>query len=175
ATLFVKVFAPLGAAVNDINTTIIAATAATTINTVVAPAVVNNTDNTTVIAGQVRLVKTQALDINCDGYSDTGAPADSYTAGYTSADLSADPYACIRYKVVATNDGTADVTSLIVSDSTPANTKYHFNGATTSAAATTKGTITAPANGVAGTISATIGTLTPAASATVTFGVRIDQ
>jgi len=179
ATLFVKVFAPLGAAVNDINTTTIDATASTTINGVATPPVVFNTDNTTVIAGQVRLTKTQALDANCDGYSDAGVGL-----GYTTADLQADPGACVRYRVVATNDGSADVTTLVVSDSTPANTTYH--GATDAActatvavntspsANTTVGSITAaPACGVAGTITATVGTLTPAQSSTIEFGVRI--
>jgi len=176
-TLFVKVFSPSGSAVNDINATTITATAATVINTIPAPAAVFNTDNTTVIAGQVRLVKTQALDANCDGYSDAGAPADNYTAGYSTANITAKPGACIRYSVKATNEGSANVTGLIVSDSTPANTTYHFNAATTSAAAVTGAgsvnTITAPTNGNAGTISANIGTLTPTAFGTVTFGVQI--
>ena len=35
-------------------------------------------------------------------------------------------------------------------------------------------TITAPATGNAGTISATIGTLTPSASVVLTFGVKIN-
>ena len=174
ATLFVKVFAPLGAAVNDINTTTITATAATAINAVAAPAAVSNQDNTTVIAGQVRLVKTQALDALCDGYADTA---------FSTADLQGNPGQCIRYQVVATNAGTADVTSLVVSDSTPANTTYHAAtdagctanvGAAPVAASTTVGTVTAtPACGAAGTISINVGTLTPTQSATIQFGVRI--
>ena len=123
ATLFVKVFAPLGAAINDINTSTITATITgdITINGTItaAPAAVSNDDNTTVIAGQIRLVKTQALDATCDGVSDAGAGV------YTNIDLQAKPGECVMYKVVATNDGTSDVTALVVSDSTPENTKYH--------------------------------------------------
>jgi hypothetical protein len=41
-------------------------------------------------------------------------------------------------------------------------------------ASTTVGTITNPANGGAGTIVATVGTLAPGQSAVITFGVQIN-
>jgi hypothetical protein len=41
-------------------------------------------------------------------------------------------------------------------------------------ASTSQGSITAPLNGVAGTISATVGTLAPGQSAVVKFGIRIN-
>ncbi len=153
ATLFVKVFAPLGAAVGAINTTTVVATYPTGTATA--------TDTSTVIGGQVTLVKKQALDATCDGLADTA---------FALTIISAKPGECVRYEITATNAGTSNVTGLVVSDATPTSTTYHI----TVPAATTVGTITAPASGAAGTISATVGTLTPNQFAVVTFGVRID-
>ena len=153
--LFVKVTAPLGAAIGVINST----TATVTFPTGTAVA----TDTTTVIGGQVTLTKLQALDANCDGVADSAFSTTSITTG-------AVPGACVRYQITATNVGTSNATVLVVSDATPSNTTYHA----TVPAATTIGTVTAPAGGSVGTISATVGTLTPGQSAVVTFGVRID-
>ena len=153
--LFVKVFAPSNAPVGAIDTTTVTATYPT--GTAVA------TDNSTVIGGQVTLSKLQALDANCDGTAETAFSLAVITTG-------ANPGACIRYQIIATNVGTTNVTGLVVSDATPTATTYHI----TVPAATTVGTITAPAGGATGTISATVGTLTPGQVATVTFGVRID-
>ena len=73
-----------------------------------------------------------------------------------------------------------------ISDATPANTVYDdgsrnsaggtcATGAVDAEAKTTVGTITAPTCNSAGTIKSTIGTLTPSATATVTFGVMINN
>jgi trimeric autotransporter adhesin len=167
ARLFVKVIAPNSATSGAVNTATITATTTGALNGVAAPAVVQVTDTTTVIAGQVRLVKEQALDATCDGVPDTAYSQTNITTG-------AVPGACIRYRITATNDGAANVSSLVVSDSTPANTVYNNGGGGAGAAASTVGTITAPANGATGTVQATIGTLAPAQSAVVTFGVRIN-
>ena len=163
--LLVKVTALSGVGIGVVNTTTLTATTTGSINGVAAPSVVIATDATTVIAGNLVLVKAQALDAACDGTADTAYSTVTITTG-------AIPGACIRYQITATNNGNANVTGLVVSDSTPASTTY----SSTIAAATTLGTVTAaPANGAAGTISATVGTLTPSASAVLTFGVRIDQ
>ncbi len=166
ARIFVKVLAPGSAAVGDVNTTTINVTVNGTINGTAAPTVTSVTDVTTVINGQVRLSKEQALDANCDGVPDTA---------YSSANISvgAVPGACIRYRIVAENDGTANITSLVVSDATPTRTTYHTAGGT-AGAATSVGTIAAPANGTSGTVTATIPTLTPGQTAVITFGVRIN-
>jgi trimeric autotransporter adhesin len=119
-----------------------------------------------VIAGQVRLVKEQALDANCDGTPETAYTLSNITTG-------AVPGACIRYRITGTNDGTATVTGLIISDSTPAATVYN-TGAGTAPATTTVGTITAPTNGTTGTVQATVGSLAPLATVVVNFGVRIN-
>jgi trimeric autotransporter adhesin len=165
AKIFVKLIAPASAALGAVNTATITVTTNGVINTIVAPAPSTATDTTTVIAGQVRLVKEQALDANCDGTPDTA---------YTQANISAGaiPGACIRYRITGTNDGSAAVASLIISDSTPANTVYNTGGGT-AAAATSVGTVTAPASGVSGTVQATVGALAPLGTVVVTFGVRI--
>ncbi len=152
-TLFVKVTSPNGAAVGTLDTT----TARAGYNATFATA----QDDSTVIAGQLRLVKQQALDATCSG-----------TPGaYTQANITvgAVPGACVSYQVTATNSGVSNITSVVVSDATPAFTVYFNNPA----ASTTVGSIAAPANGTAGTITATVGTLTPSQSAVITFSVKI--
>ena len=119
-------------------------------------------DQTTVIAGELRLLKEQALDANCDGVADTGFVQSNITTG-------AIPGSCVIYRITATNAGTSNVTSVVVSDATPSFTVYN----NVPPASTTVGTISAPANGTAGTISATVGTLTPGQSAVVIFAVKI--
>jgi uncharacterized repeat protein (TIGR01451 family) len=163
ATLFVKVFAPSGAAAGAVDTATLSATTSGVINGVAAPAAAVATDSTTVVAGQVNLVKAQALDAACDGTPDTAYGTGNISSG-------AIPGACVRYQITATNVGAANVSSVVVSDATPANTTYTSAGP----AATTAGTVTAPANGASGTIQASVGTLTPGQSAVITFGVRIN-
>jgi uncharacterized repeat protein (TIGR01451 family) len=176
ARFFMKVFAPAGAAIGDIDTTTLTATTANGTYTSTVPAVSSAQDTSQVIAGQVRMEKTQALDVACDGTPD---------AAFSSATISAAPGVCIRYQIVATNDGTAAIASLVASDSTPANTTYDDGsrnsaqgacgtGAADAPAATTQGTITAPACNSTGTVQATVGTLNPSQSVTITFGVMIN-
>lgn len=160
-TLFVKVFAPGGAAAGAQDTATLTATASGTIAGAAAPAPAVATDGTTVIVGQVRLEKSQALDADCNGVPDTA---------FDTVDITASPDACVRYRIVASNDGVANVTAVTVSDATPANTTYSAS----IPAATTVGTVTAPEPGSSGTIQAAVGTLTPGQAAEVTFGVRIN-
>lgn len=152
-TMFVKVTAPSGAAVGAIDTT----TARAGYNATFATA----QDQTTVIAGELRLVKAQSLDATCSGVAGTFVQT-NITAG-------AVPGACVIYQITATNAGTSNITNVVVSDATPAFTVYRNNPP----ASTTVGTIVAPANGTAGTISATVGTLTPGQSAVIVFAVKI--
>lgn len=163
ATLFVKVIAPPGAAVGASDTATLTLTTTGAINTVAAPASVSVTDTLSVIASQVTLVKQQALDADCNGVADGSFAIGTLTSG-------AVPGACVRYEITATNAGGSDITSLVISDATPVNTTYHA----TVAAASTVGSVSAPANGAVGTVAATVGTLTPTQTAVLTFGVRID-
>jgi trimeric autotransporter adhesin len=165
ARIFVRVNAPVSANLGDNNVVTTTATVTGVINTIAAPTVAPVTDSTTVIAGQVRLLKEQALDANCDGVADGAFQQTPITTG-------AIPGACIRYRITIENQGTSAVTTLVVSDATPANTTYHI---TVPAAITGAGnSVTAPAGGSTGTVQATIPTLAASAIQTLTFGVRID-
>src|SRR5262245_841520 len=161
--VFVNVFSPAGAALGSVNVTTLSATTTNVGYASPAPPVANASDNTTVINGQLQLVKQQVLDVTCDGLAD---------GAYTLANLTvgAVPGACLRYQITVTNVGTATVNNVVVSDATPPNTTYSG----TVAGSTTVGGIATPANGAAGTITATIGTLGPGQSAVVEFGIRIN-
>ena len=162
--LLVKVTASSGVGIGVVDTSTLTATTAVAINGAAAPAAVNATDTTTVISGNIVLFKEQALDANCDGVADTAYGVATITTG-------AVPGACIRYRVTATNNGSANVISLVLSDATPVVTTYI---STNPAVTVPASAITAPVTGTAGTISANIGTLTPSASVVLTFGVKIN-
>lgn len=174
ASLLLKVFAPAGAGLGDINTTSLTATTSGAISGAAAPAAASATATSSVISGQVTLTKVQALDATCDGTADASYALTTITTG-------AVPGACILYQVTATNVGTADVTGLVVSDSTPENTVYNAGtdcpttgGA--SVAATTVGTVTStPSQCSSGTVSVNVGALTPGQAAVITFGVQINR
>jgi uncharacterized repeat protein (TIGR01451 family) len=175
--LFVKVLSPASAAAGDINTSSLTATVTGLINLVAAPAAAIAVDNTTVIVGQVLLSKTQALDANCDGISDAGAGLGFSNASITTG---AKPGACVLYQITATNVGTANVTTVVISDATPANTTYNTGAVcpaagTVVAASTIVGAVvTPPTNCAAGTISVAVPTLTPGQTGVVSFGVQIN-
>ncbi len=162
--LFVKVLSPANAAAGDINTSNLTATVTGIATALVVP------DTTTVIVGQVTLTKQQALDANCDGIPD--AAFSNATIGATATpNLGAIPGACLMYQVTATNVGVAPVLSVVISDAVPANTTYFA----TPVAALSVGTLTAvPVAGATGTFSASVGTLNPAAAATLSFSVKIN-
>jgi trimeric autotransporter adhesin len=171
--LFAKVTAPLTATTGQTNTTTITVEWDAGAETTFA------TDITTVISGVLNLIKDQALDAACDGTPD---------AAYGPGPITARPGQCVRYRITATNNGTANVTSVVVSDSSPANAVFNTGGTCFPAgapgsfgAATTLGTVaTIPAGAAANcaaavTVNATIGTLTPLQAAEVTFGMQVNQ
>lgn len=163
-TIFDKVYAPAGGNAGDIDITTVTVTTTNGTGLGSAPATVSATDSTTVVVGNLQLVKEQALDAACNG---TGS---SYTQGNITT--GAVPNACLRYRITITNIGGATATSVVVSDATPTYTLYDTAGGA-APAATTVGSVTAPANGATGTVVATVGTLAPGASAVLTFNVRI--
>lgn len=110
------------------------------------------------------LVKTQALDANCDGVADTAFAATPITTG-------AVPGACIRYTIVGTNKGVTTINVVVMTDTIPTHTTYHAGAA----ANTLLGSILAPLAGLVGNVTATVGNLTPGQSNTMVFGVKIDQ
>ncbi|MFG6414945.1 beta strand repeat-containing protein [Roseateles sp. DC23W] len=163
ARLFVKTSAPAGATSGATNITTLSAALAGVNGGAAAPMAATATDTSTVIVSQVTLFKTQALDAGCDGTADTAFSPVAITSG-------AAPGGCIRYEITATNVGPVAVTSLVVSDATPAYTTY----SATVPASATAGTVTAPAGGGRGTLQTSVATLAPGASVVLRFGVRID-
>ena len=161
-TLIVKVTAPASASPGLADSTVLTVSVTGTISSIPAPAATIATDATTVVGSQVTLTTTQALDANCDGVADTVFSVNAITTG-------ALPGGCVRYTVTALNAGPNAVTGLVITNATPPLTTYHA----TVPAATTIGTVTAPAGGASGSVQATVGSLAPGQSVAMTFGVRI--
>jgi uncharacterized repeat protein (TIGR01451 family) len=163
-TLLDNVFAPAGATNGTVNVTTVTVTHATA-----APGGVSVTDTSTVVSGDLQIVK-EHRTAACDG-SSFGA--------YTQAALPAQlPGACVQYRIVATNSGAANLTSLTVSDSTPAFTTLETGACTVAAARSDAGAVTTGGTAVdeaAGTVTATVATLPPLVSMTLTFCVQINQ
>lgn len=157
--LFVKVFAATGvtAGTTDIRT-LTAAPAATCGVTALTV-----TDTSTIVTGNIRLLKTQALDVSCSGSVSA--------ASFTTTQLSAKPAQCVCYKVKASNEGTAAVTSVLISDTTPSYTKLLVPSAPTCSTGTVGG-ITS--NGSVGAVTCSAATLEAGASTTMDFCVKID-
>ena len=131
--------------------------------------VLTNTDLTTVTAGQVRLVKDQYL-ANC-------ANGTAISGTYTQATVSAKPGECVRYRIVATNEGNATVTNVVISDNTPSYTT--LKAVTTSGTESPKATNATlggiSADGTTGTVSATQSSLAPNATSSLEFVIKVDE
>ena len=175
--LTATVFAPTSASASDVDTLTIAATDTTT------GAVAAAQDQSQVVAGQVRITKTVAVDIDCDNIADTGF-AETQTG-------QVEPGQCVIWQVVAENQGTADALKVVVSDAVPAFTtflagslQYCVNTAC-APAAVTDGAADDAGEHVAGNVSfyigagsdpatGTGGTLVSGDQATVRFAVTVD-
>jgi uncharacterized repeat protein (TIGR01451 family) len=177
-SLLHRVIAPSGAAPASVYTATITVTTANGSYTIPAPAPAVATDSTTVIAGNLTLVKEQALDANCDGTPEFVAPITSWTQG----NLSAKPDECVLYRVTVTNVGAADATNVVVSDTTPTFTTISRIPAVVSGHADSRIVPPVLAVGATGPIKAHMGatatdaqggTLGAGQSAVITFGVRI--
>lgn len=161
--LLVKVFAPAGAAAGsaDVVTLVASSTCAGA-----ATASGRVSDASTVITGQVRLVKMQAIDHNCDGTPSLPSPdptARNTGTAYAATPMQALPGECILYRVIATNEGLGSVTALSLIDSQPAYTLFSAGPVCSVGSAS----YAAPSYSCTGI------TLAPAATATLDFRVRI--
>jgi len=164
--LLVRVFAPGGASAGATDTATVTATFTDPAPNCGAPSA---TDISTVITGQIRVLKTQAADIACDGTAD---------AAFAATPLSLKPGQCIVYQVVATNEGTAPITNIAINDAAPAFTS--LTGATQPANQCVSTGVTGTALAYAQTATAVscgsaANTVAPAGTATLTFAVRINQ
>jgi len=150
----IKVFAPAGAAAGAVDVVSVYLTdACGTVSNVF-------TSTTTVLTGQVRLEKKQALDVACDGTAD---------GAYTANQLNAKPGECIMYQVIGINQGLGSITNLTIEDSLPAYTDQY--PVATGNPTCSMGT----AAYVAPTFSCSGITLTPSSSVTATFSVKVQQ
>jgi trimeric autotransporter adhesin len=133
------------------------------------------TDITNVLAGQIRLVKMQAVSL-WNGASCDAAPAAGLPGTYSMGTQSQKPGQCIWYKIVATNEGDAPVSSVIINDATPSYTTYAGGGTCTAMASVTGvAALTEPASGSAGFVKCDKWTTVPAAATTqLEFAVRIN-
>lgn len=157
--VFVKVFASTGASAGVVDIRTLTVTPAAACN-VSAQTV---TDTSTIVTGNIRLLKTQALDSSC-----SGAPSSS---SFAITQLSAKPAQCVCYKVQASNEGSATVTSVLISDTTPSYTKLLSPAAPTC----TNGTIGGiSSNGAVGAVTCSASTLEAGASTIMQFCVKID-
>ncbi len=188
-TLWVKVNVPAGAAAPTQNVTTLTATPTAVVSTIAHAAMIN-TDTTNVQSGTLQLTKEQALDLNCDGDTlDTvGAltevPFQSFLlpAVQATGNLVGDaiPGSCILYRITATNLGNVNVTSVVINDVVPVNTKLESTPAmpipaiSGTPALAGPPTVTAPADGGIGNISTSAFTITPSGNAVLTFGVKVN-
>ena len=167
ARLLVKVQAPSGASSGEVNALTITATDPVGTCGTTAPI----DDTTTVLAGQIRLDKFQALSTwngtSCD------------TAGaYSKLAMTQKPGDCVWYRVIATNEGDANVTNVVINDATPTFTTFAGGGACTNSVGVTG---TATISGAGSTVGSTGAvrcstwtTVPPSATTQLEFAVRIN-
>lgn len=167
-TIFDKVIAPSGAVPGSVNATTVTVTTTNGTYIIAVPAPTVAVDSTTVIAGNLTLVKEQALATSTAGVC--GAPGT-----YGIGTLSAKPGDCVYYRITATNVGSANATLVVVSDVTPTFTTINTTATMQIGAAAATAATATPVVGATGAISANIGTLLPAQAAVVIFSVKLDQ
>lgn len=166
--LLVKVFAPGGATSGSASQATVTVTFPAGATSCGTP---STTDLSTVVSGQIRLNKTQALDALCDGTPDTAFSAAAIAA--------AKPGQCVIYNVVAENQGTSIITNLSMTDSVP--TWTTLTGAVQPATQCVSTGITPAFTGAnygstasAVTCGSAANSVNPGGTATLTFSVRIN-
>jgi uncharacterized repeat protein (TIGR01451 family) len=119
----------------------------------------------------ITLIKTQALDTNCDICGGT--------CSFVQTQLNGSPGHCLRYRIVATNKG-AEITNLVIKDFIPTYTTYSCTPAPTlkdGIAGPPIGSISAPSCGSAGTqvIATVADPIATNGQAVLEFEVKIDE
>jgi len=106
--LDVKVFAPTNAPLNAVDTFTINAT---NIDTAADAPSTSVDDLTTIINGNVELLKTVAVDNDCDGTADT--PFEE------TQSVGVEPDQCAIWQVTAENKGSVNANNVVITDATP--------------------------------------------------------
>lgn len=160
-TVFVRVFAPASAtSATPANVSTLVATYNVTLNA-------SATDTTSVTDGLV-LQKGQKT-VSCSN----AGPHSGFTTAAIAAGPATAPGQCLAYEVTATNTTAQAITVITVSDTVPANTvlKTSCGAPAASGGATVGGTAT---DGSAGTVTASLASLSPGASFAMSFCVQIN-
>jgi trimeric autotransporter adhesin len=164
-------FSPSGAANGVTNATTITATVGgTPVGTV--------TDTTSITVSDIGLVKEQR-EVTCAGGA-AGVAAAGVNGTWVAGNLpgKTNPGACIQYRITATNSGSAAVTGLVISDTTPNYTTYNTAACTASAntgTVTTPTVATAPANGATGNVASSSAAVPSLGTVQLVFCVKVDS
>jgi len=177
--ILVKIFVPSTASNGTINTSVVTVTANqddldTAADTCTGTVVTDfSTDVTTANDADAVIIKSQALDADCDGTEDV-------TDSFVTTSFEVDPQQCVLYQLETTNTGVERMLNLVINDLTPAFTTY-LKAA--EACVVNDGTATtceatpwpnAPADGGTGIISVTIPSLEPGGDITLNFGIQVE-
>jgi len=162
----VKVFSPGGAAVGATDNATITVTFPTGADSCGTP---TSTATTTVVTGQIRVLKTQAVDTVCTAAVGT----------QVSNNLVAKPGQCVVYQVTATNQGNATVSNLTVNDAVPSYTSLHATQPATQCVSSNVSPAMSNANYSAANNAVRCGsasnTMQPGGTMTLTFQVQINN
>jgi len=107
--LLVSVFAPATAPAGQVD---VLTLDATNVSSVAGGPSTSVSFQSDVINGQVRLTKTAAVDVGCDGLA--------LSAFQAVQNTEVEPEDCIVWRVVAENQGDVDATNVVITDSAPA-------------------------------------------------------
>jgi uncharacterized repeat protein (TIGR01451 family) len=172
----VRVYAPGGANVGDTSDVTVTVTDvdSTGATTQIAPngcGTQSNVDTSTVVAGSVVVKKTQNKTTGtCVGQT-------TYPVLTSDAAQSAAPGDCLYYQVVVTNNGSAPVTNVSVTDNAPAYTTLSTAPAPTCASTGLTGTAAALSNPTSTSVScgSTANELAPGGTLTLQFAVELNK
>lgn len=176
-----SVFAPANVAVGQTDSLTITVS---NVDTAVGAPIATLIDQTSVINGAVRITKSVAADLNCDGLPDGSFDAVQATK--------VAPGECAIWQVVAENQGAANANNVIISDAVPSFSEYELgsltycinNGCSVAAVSDTSGDDSGEITGsnivfyVGTNINPSAGeggVLVPGEQATAQFSVKVQQ
>ncbi len=164
-------FSPSGAANGVTNaTTITASVGGVPVGSVI--------DTTSITVSDIGLVKEQR-EVTCTGGA-AGVAAAGANGTWIAGNLpgKTNPGACIQYRITATNSGSAAVSGLLISDTTPNYTTYNTAACSASAntgSVTTPTVATAPINGATGNVTSSSATVPSLGTVQLVFCVKVDS